>query len=137
MSFGDNGGDELRSDINVTPLVDVMLVLLVIFMVVTPLLHQELRVELPLARASQDVTDAGHVHLVAAADDTLTLNDARVTREDLETALRSLYASRSDRTIFLQADRSLPYATVVDLMDACREAGIERIGVITRKAPAT
>jgi biopolymer transport protein ExbD len=134
MTFGDGGGDELRSEINVTPLVDVMLVLLVIFMVVTPLLHQELRVELPLARAAQDATDSGHVHLVAAADGTLQLNDQKVSRGDLQTALHSLYASRGDRTIFLQADRTLPYAAVVDLMDACREAGIERIGVITRKA---
>lgn len=137
MSIGDNGGDELRSEINVTPLVDVMLVLLVIFMVVTPLLHQELRVELPLARAAQDVTDSGHVHLVAAADGTLLLNDQPVTRDDLQATLKSLYAARAERTIFLQADRSLPYAAVVDLMDACREAGIERIGVITRKAKET
>jgi len=130
----DNGAqDGLRSEINVTPLVDVMLVLLVIFMVVTPLLHQELRVDLPVARASQDVTDPGHVHLTAAADGRISLNDKPVAREQLGAALAALYAARQDRTIFLQADRSLPYASVVDLMDACREAGIDRIGIITKK----
>ena len=135
MTFDDhNGSDGLRSEINVTPLVDVMLVLLVIFMVVTPLLHQELKIELPLSRSAQDVTDPGHVHLLAAADGSLRLNDDAISREQLETALRSLYATRNERTIFLQADRSLPYAAVVDLMDACREAGVERIGVITRKS---
>jgi biopolymer transport protein ExbD len=67
----------------------------------------------------------------------LRLNDEPVARGDLETALRSLYASRADHSIFLQADRSLPYAAVIDLMDACREAGVERIGVITRKSPAS
>jgi biopolymer transport protein ExbD len=129
----DGGGEDLRSDINVTPLVDVMLVLLVIFMVVTPLLHQELQIELPVARTSTDVTEPAHLHLTAAADGSLRLNDEPLTREQLPQALAAAYANRTDRTIFLQADRSLPYAAVVDLMDACREAGVERIGVITRK----
>lgn len=132
MTFEDNGGEGLRSEINVTPLVDVMLVLLVIFMVVTPLIHQELRVDLPASRTSQDVSDPGQVHLTAQADGTLLLNDTPLARTDLDTALRSLYASRADHTIFLQADISLSYASVVDLMDTCRLAGIERIGVITR-----
>jgi len=132
MTFEDNSSEGLRSEINVTPLVDVMLVLLVIFMVVTPLIHQELRIELPSSRTSQDVTDPRQVHLTAAADGTLLLNDDVVTRTELDTALRALYATRGDHTIFLQADVSLSYAAVVDLMDACRLAGIERIGVITQ-----
>ncbi len=132
MTFDNDSADGLRSEINVTPLVDVMLVLLVIFMVVTPLIHQELRVELPNVRSGKDVTDPGQVHLTAAADGSLLLNDAPLARAELDSALRSLYATRSDPTIFLQADVSLPYATVVDLMDACRLAGIERVGVITR-----
>lgn len=135
MTFDDPAGEELRSEINVTPLVDVMLVLLVIFMVVTPLLHQELRVELPISRTSHDVEESTHVHLVAAVDGTLRLNEAPVTRDALTDALRTLYGDGRERTIFLQADRSLSYAAVVDLMDACREAGVERIGVITAKAP--
>jgi len=134
MTFDHDEAGGLRSDINVTPLVDVMLVLLVIFMVVTPLIHQELPIELPLSRSSQEATDPGHVHLTAAADGTLRLNDEAVARADLDTALRSLYAGSDDHTIFLQADGKLPYAAVVDLMDACREAGVERIGVITRPA---
>lgn len=132
MTVQDYDAGDLRSEINVTPLVDVMLVLLVIFMVVTPLLHQELPVELPLSRSSQEVTDPGHLHLVAAADGSLQLNGETVARGDIGTALRALFQTRTDHTIFLQADRTLPYAAVVDLMDACREAGVERIGVITR-----
>jgi biopolymer transport protein ExbD len=136
MTVDESPTTGLRSEINVTPLVDVMLVLLVIFMVVTPLLHQELPVDLPASRSARDVTDPGHVHLIASADGALLLNGERVAREQLGTALRGLYASRGDRTIFLQADRSLSYATVVDLMDTCREAGIDRIGVLTRPAAA-
>lgn len=134
MTVDDGNPAGLRSDINVTPLVDVMLVLLVIFMVVTPLLHQELPIDLPASRSSQEVSDPGHVHLVAAADGSLLLNEEPLSRDDLAAALQMLYERRGDRTIFLQADRTLPYEAVVDLMDACREAGIDRIGVITRKS---
>jgi biopolymer transport protein ExbD len=62
------------------------------------------------------------------------LNDQPVTKEELATALQSLYATRSERTIFLEADRALSYADVVDVMDSCREAGIERIGIVTHHA---
>lgn len=134
MTVDDGGGDDLRADINVTPLVDVMLVLLVIFMVVTPLLQQQLSVDLPSTRTSTDVNQTGQVHLTAGADGALRLNDQPLSREDLVPALQNLYATRSERTIFLEADRNLSYAAVVDLMDTCREAGIERIGIITRKA---
>ncbi len=134
MTFDDGAGNDLRADINVTPLVDVMLVLLVIFMVVTPLLQQHLPVELPATRTSTEANAHGQVHLTASADGTVRLNDQPLPKAELAAALQTLYATRADRTIFLEADRNLSYAAVVDLMDACRDAGVERIGVITRKA---
>ena len=134
MAVSASGSDELKSDINVTPLVDVMLVLLVIFMVVTPLLKQQVPVELPLAEHSRESEEASQVTLIAAADGTLLLNEQGVTGDALESALRDLYTTRSDKTIFLEADRSLPYSRVVDLMDICRSVGVERIGVVTKKA---
>ena len=133
ISVSDN--DELKSDINVTPLVDVMLVLLVVFMVVTPLLRQQLPIELPVAEHSRDSQDSSQVTLVAGADGSLLLNEQAVTAEALDSALRDLYAARLEKTIFLEADRSLPYSRVVDLMDACRAAGVERIGIVTKKPP--
>jgi biopolymer transport protein ExbD len=136
MATATSEGDELKSDINVTPLVDVMLVLLVIFMVVTPLLKQQLPVELPLAAHSLEAQDTSQVTLVAAADGTLSLNERPIAAESLDAALHNLYAERLDKTIFLEADRSLPYSRVVDLMDACRAAGVERIGVVTKKPQA-
>jgi biopolymer transport protein TolR len=132
ISLGES--DELKSDINVTPLVDVMLVLLVIFMVVTPLLKQQLPVELPLAEHSHEAEETSQVTLVAAADGSLMLNEQPVSDAALDGSLRDLYAARADKTIFLEADRSLPYSRVVDLMDSCRAAGVERIGVVTKKA---
>jgi biopolymer transport protein ExbD len=132
VSFSESDG--LKSDINVTPLVDVMLVLLVIFMVVTPLLKQQVPIELPLAEHSREAQETSQVTLTAAADGSLLLNDQGVTDGALEGALRDLYVTRPDKTIFLEADRNLPYSRVVDLMDTCRSAGIERIGVVTTKA---
>ena len=137
MAISVSNADELKSDINVTPLVDVMLVLLVIFMVVTPLLKQQVPVELPLAEHSREAQEAAQVTLVAAADGSLILNEQSVTAEVLDARLHDLYAMRADKTIFLEADRSLPYARVVDLMDVCRAAGVERIGVLTKKATTT
>jgi biopolymer transport protein TolR len=134
MAMSVSESDELKSDINVTPLVDVMLVLLVIFMVVTPLLKQQVPIELPLAEHSREAQETSQVTLVAAADGTLVLNERPTAPEALDAALQELYATRPDKTIFLEADRSLPYSRVVDLMDACRAAGVERIGIVTKKA---
>jgi len=127
------GGGGLRCEINVTPLVDVMLVLLVIFMVVTPMLRLELPIDLPETKSGTAAEQSNQVILTAGADGALLLNGAPVVQEAVEATIRELFAQRDDRTIFLEADRSLPYAKVVDLMDACRAAGVARIGVLTRK----
>jgi len=123
--------DGLRAEINVTPLVDVMLVLLVIFMVMTPLLRRQLPVELPLAAHGAESRQA-QVTLTATGDGTILLDARRIDEGDLGRALADVYATRADKTIFLEADRSLPYGRVVELMDACRAAGVERIGVLTK-----
>jgi biopolymer transport protein TolR len=125
--------DELKADINVTPLVDVMLVLLVIFMVVTPLLRQQVPIELPIAEQSRDSPDADQVTLTAAAGGELLLNHEAIVESALTERLHDVYAARADKTIFLEADGALPYRRVVALMDLCRQAGVERIGVVTQK----
>lgn len=128
--------DELKSDINVTPLVDVVLVLLVIFMVVTPLIKQEVPIELPLAENSHQTQDLSQLILTVLADGSLLLNREAIPREELATRLTTIYAARSDKTIFLEADRSLRYNQVVEVMDECRAAGVATIGVITKKPAA-
>lgn len=129
--------DELKSDINVTPLVDVVLVLLVIFMVVTPLIKQEVPIELPLAENSHQTQDLSQLILTVLADGSLLLNREAIPREELATRLAAVYATRSDKTIFLEADRSLLYDRVVQVMDECRAAGVTTIGVITKKPTTT
>lgn len=124
----------LMNQINVVPYIDVMLVLLVIFMVVTPMLRLELPIDLPETKSGTAAEQSNQVILTAGADGALLLNGAPVVQEAVEATIRELFAQRDDRTIFLEADRSLPYAKVVDLMDACRAAGVSRIGVLTRKS---
>jgi len=127
--------DELKAEINVTPLVDVVLVLLIIFMVVTPLLKQEVPIELPLADTSRTVADPGQLTLSIAADGLPRLDGREVPAEALVDELRRIYAERPDKTIFLEADRNVSYGRVVDFMDDCREAGVVSIGVLTRREP--
>ncbi|HZR80226.1 MAG TPA: biopolymer transporter ExbD [Candidatus Binatia bacterium] len=128
--------DDLKAEINVTPLVDVVLVLLIIFMVVTPLLRQEVPIDLPLAQNSRNAGDPGQITVSLAADGRTFVNGVAVPPDDLVPRLTAIYAERPDKTIFLEADRGLPHGRVVDLMDQCRAAGIVRIGIVTKKEPS-
>lgn len=128
--------EDLKAEINVTPLVDVVLVLLVIFMVVAPLLKQEMPVELPLAENSRQTQDLSQLTLTILANGSLLLNGTGIPREGLAARLAAVYAARADKTIFLEADRTLLYDRVVEVMDECRAAGIAAIGVITKKPTA-
>lgn len=134
MQLGNS--EELKSEINVTPLVDVVLVLLIIFMVVTPLLKQEVPIELPLADNSRNAKDLSQMTLTLDADGLLLLNGQNILPEALVTQLQAIYAARADKTIFLEADRNLSYGRVVDVMDDCRAAGVTTIGVITKRDKA-
>ncbi len=137
MAVRPSSDEELKAEINVTPLVDVVLVLLIIFMVVTPLLKQEVPIELPLAEQSRGAEDAGQVTVSLAADGRRLINGEEVPADTLVERLTAMYAERPQKTIFLEADRTLSHGAVVDLMDDCRAAGIVQIGVITKKeAPA-
>lgn len=136
MAMRLGNSEELQSEINVTPLVDVVLVLLVIFMVVTPLLKQQVPIELPLAENSQATKDLTQLTLTIATDGGVLLNNQPMLREALTTQLQAIYAERTDKTIFLEADRNLPYGQVVDVMDDCKAAGVATIGVITKREKA-
>ena len=128
-------GDGLSADINVTPLVDVVLVLLVILMVITPFLKEELPIELPIAAHARDEATNPPPELTIAADGSISFEGTPLPSGDLEARLAAMYAGRTDKTLMLAADRTLPYARVVEVMDACRGAGVERIGVVTAPPP--
>ena len=137
MTFDHGDADDLRADINVTPLVDVMLVLLVVFMVVTPLLHLQMPIELPQTRTAEEPPTVSQIRVAVGADGTLHLNEEVVTIDALPRALAAALADRDEKTICLEADRSLPYAAVVDVIDVCRQAGVVRVGMLTSRRPAT
>lgn len=134
MAVQVTSNEDLKAEINVTPLVDVVLVLLIIFMVVTPLLKQEVPIELPIADNSRNA-DASQVTLSLTLDERTLVNGVEVAREELVARLTEMYATRDDKTIFLEADRALSHGRIVDLMDDARAAGIVQIGLVTKKDP--
>ena len=122
------------SEINVTPFVDVMMVLLIIFMVTAPMMDSGLDVDLPQAKQVDNLpTDAEHLVLTVREDGTLFLDTYKVTLEELEGRLSTLVKDKG-RALFLQADKAVPYGIVVDVMGRIKAAGIERLGVIAMPA---
>ncbi|HWV39359.1 MAG TPA: protein TolR [Vulgatibacter sp.] len=132
MGFSSGGGRSGLSEINVTPLVDVMLVLLIIFMVTAPLMQQGVKVDLPDARAKPiEAREERKLVLSAKADQTIYIGDAPVELAELEEKLKANPKAQADKEIYLHADRSLPYGFVVELMAAIQRAGIPSMGMIT------
>jgi biopolymer transport protein TolR len=118
------------SEINVTPFVDVMLVLLVIFMVTTPLMDKEIEVNLPQAEG-KDVDKLPTGIITFKKNKRLYYNDKRVHIEELGDFLKKTYQGRQNEEVFLKADQELSYAEVIKIMEIVKQAGIEKLGMIT------
>ena len=125
---------ELMSDINVTPFVDVMLVLLIIFMVTAPMMVEGLNVDLPEATAKP--LDSEKEHLVITIDNNhlVYINDFKVAVDLLGEKLNKMLQGRSDREVYLKADKNIPYGIVVQVMAEVKKSGIEQLGMITEPA---
>ncbi|OJT18399.1 hypothetical protein BO221_40735 [Archangium sp. Cb G35] len=125
---------QANADINVTPLVDVVLVLLIIFMVVTPLMNQELDVKLPMKEESSHVEpEASQVVVTVSPEGQLTLNNEPVSEADFIPRLTRILAARpvGERLLFFTADDRAPYGKVVAALDGARAAGAEVLGLMT------
>jgi len=131
-----NSGDRgTMSQINVTPLVDVMLVLLVIFMVTAPMMQQGVQVNLPKAETKALATQEEAVVVSIDRSGKTFINATEVSPGDLKAKLAAMVANRAKKEVFLKADRDVPYGEVVKTMAQIKGAGIERLGMVTEPAP--
>jgi biopolymer transport protein ExbD len=127
---GAKGG--VKSDINVTPLVDVMLVLLIIMMIVAPMLQQGVAINLPMAHNTTPKPESAEQTVLAvAANNALYLNARPVQEAELATKVNEILETKSEKIVLIRADREASYGTVMAAMDQLRAAGIEDIGLIT------
>jgi len=119
------------ADINVTPLVDVVLVLLIIFMVTAPMLQMGIDVNLPRVKAkSIDVAEEKLILTITPARE-IFINKNKIPMRDLRTKLENIFTSRIDREVFMRADKTVPYGFVVEVMSEIRKAGVDKLGMIT------
>ena len=137
MSAGSGGGrGEVTSEINVTPMADVMLVLLIIFMVVTPMLQKGINVEMSRTRNPVDMKEADRDDAVLVAvtrDGQYFLGQDRVVIDDLAAKINDLLSSRLEKTVFVKSDFRAKYGDVVRLVDSIRAAGVDKVGLLTER----
>jgi len=121
----------IRPEINMTPLIDILLVMLVIFLAAVTLTQQAIESQIPPAARKIAQAPPGQIVLELSADRKLAVNQEAVTPEQLPSFLRTVYKQRSDKTIYVAAAGTLPYSAIIDVMDAAKGAGVDRVGVIT------
>lgn len=142
MQMGNSGPRRaMISEINVTPMVDVMLVLLIIFMVTAPLLHEGISVNLPEAKGRQIESNEKNISIIIDKDGVLYVHQSlpgeksrskKVPLGELETYLKELYKGRIDKKIFVRADAEVDYGTVVQAIARAKAAGVEQLGLETQ-----
>lgn len=123
--------DRLMSDINVTPFVDVMLVLLIIFMVTAPMMMQGVDVNLPEATTKPLVANKDNLVISIDKDQHVHINDFEVEVDYLREKLKKILENRSDRGVYFKADRAVPYGAAVKVMAEIKGAGVDKIGMVT------
>jgi len=132
MAFNIGNGDQsVVSEINVTPLVDVMLVLLIVFMIAAPMMVQGLAVNLPQVTTKAMDTKSERLVLTLTAEKELLLDDVSVGRENLIEKIKAVLAQRPDQTVYVRADESVQWGFLAEIMAALQGAGVEKVGMVT------
>lgn len=129
--FSSGNGKRLMSEINVTPFVDVMLVLLIIFMVTAPMMTQGVDVNLPQTTTSNIKTEEDPLTLSINKNGEIFLETTKVSLEDLEKKVKSIFKYRREKEVLLRADRDVPYGFVIKVMAGVKRAGISKLGMVT------
>jgi biopolymer transport protein TolR len=124
------GSTSSKSEPNVVPLCDILLVLLIIFMVITPVAQKGIDIQLP--EQSAGGSDKSGIVLTLEKDLSLKINQEPITRDVLDSRLKDLYMRRTDKTIFIRADKSVAYSDVLKVIDIAKGSGIEVLGVVTQ-----
>jgi len=124
-------GKRFMSDINVTPFVDVMLVLLIIFMVTAPMMMQGVDVNLPQTTTKSIKTKEDPLILTVNKEGEIYLEEHKIKLEDLETKVKTIFKYRRDKEILLKADKDLPYGMVINVMAGVKRAGVTKLGMVT------
>jgi biopolymer transport protein TolR len=128
-----NKEEEFNAEPNVVPLCDVLLVLLIIFMVVTPLVQKGADVRLPTAMNTIDMPDNPEIVLYIRKDGKMLVNADEATTDNLQMLLEDVLMTASDKRLYLKADQDLEYGNIVDVIEIIKEAGIEVVGIIADK----
>jgi biopolymer transport protein TolR len=139
MSMSAGGGKGLENEINVTPMIDVLLVLLIIFMAALPTMRKAIDIQLPDPNPSVQPANANSNQIVleVSPDGSYSINTKKVTREALHQELRAIYDPRPEKIIFVKGDPKVKYDAVIYAMDVARGAGVKVIGVPPKDVPGT
>ncbi len=127
----ETGSDRLMSDINVTPFVDVMLALLIIFMIAAPMMVQGVDVSLPQAVAKALPAETDQLIITVNKEDQVYINEVQVSLDSLREKLVKILENRTDREVYFRADQAIPYGMAIRVMSEIKSAGVERLGMVT------
>jgi biopolymer transport protein TolR len=131
MAMSSGSGDDLKAEINVTPLVDVMLVLLIIFMITAPMMNTGVDLDLPQVTAQNVEDPEGKLVLSIAKDNKIFLGGTSVTWQDLEAKLKSNERVKKESQLYIEADTALPYGIVITAMAVAKNAGVTKVMMLT------